>query len=168
MLEAIGAKEMEPALPVITHVDVGTGYYFGLLASLKINLSEVRSLVVSSNKLWALVACLSSSVVSVQGSSMAVLVTTDGIIIASDGILTSVTNGVSTFSRFCKIRQEGNTFYGAVGDYGIPGTKGDVWAMARKAVKSKTMLGIYDLIEPDMFENLPQIAIRNKVAAPKT
>jgi len=106
---------------------------------------------------------------SVFGSTMAVLITPDRIIIAADSVLTAVTNGSSSFNnKICKIRREGNTFYGAVGDDGVPGTKTDVWEIARTSIGSvKTIRNIYATVEPAIFGVLPEIVERNKVGDPK-
>jgi hypothetical protein len=101
---------------------------------------------------------------------MAVLVTDNRIIIVADGVLTNVLNGVGKPDPipFCKIRREGDVFYGAVGDYGAPNTKTDVWRMAKRAAQSKVMLSVYDIIEPAMFKQLPLIVERNKSGDPQT
>lgn len=159
---------MKPACPVTADVDIGRGHILSLLSYFKIDPSKKRFFVVSPCKLQVAASWLIFCIAYAKASSMAVLVTTDRVIIASDGILTSVKDGTSTPSQFCKIHREGRIFYGAVGDYGIPGTKDDLWNMARDAARSKTMLGIYEVIESKMLKSLPRIVRRNRIADPKT
>jgi hypothetical protein len=159
---------MKTACPVTANVDFGRGHILDLLSCFKIDPSKKRFFGVSPRKLRVAASWLIFCIAYVEASSMAVLVTADRVIIASDGILTSVKDGTSTPSQFCKIYREGRVFYGAVGDYGIPGTKDDVWNMAKDAAKSKTMLEIYKVIESKMLKSLPRIVRRNKNADPET
>lgn len=106
---------------------------------------------------------------SVSGSSLVGLITSNRVIIAADSIQTAVTDGVSSFDKICKIRREGNRFYGAVGDYGVPGTVADVWAIARNGVcRATTAEDVYNIVEPAVFAVLPDIVERNRIADPKT
>jgi hypothetical protein len=130
-------------------------------------ISPKRSFIVPSHKLWVIAVCLVSSAISACGSSLVALVTPERVIIATDGIETIFQNGQSTFHTICKIRQVGNTFYGVVGDYGNPNTQSDIWTVTESAVKrSRTILGIYDAVEPAVFKLLPDAIKRSRVTDP--
>lgn len=98
---------------------------------------------------------------------MAILVTSQTILIAADGIDTKTSNGVDTFEPYCKIRNQGSVFYAAAGDLSIPEIDFNVWTLARDAVRrSKTMQGISDRMERSVLARLPSIVESSKVADP--
>lgn len=104
---------------------------------------------------------------SVRGSSVAVVVTADRIIIAADSAQTAITNGARSFDTICKIGREGGTFYGAVGAYGISGTTSVLSIAQNAARESITITGLYDIVVPVMLNVLPEIVESNKISAPE-
>ena len=95
---------------------------------------------------------------------MAIVVTSQTILIAADGIDTRTVNGVDTFEPYCKIRSQGSVFFTAAGDLSIPELKFSVWRLAGDAVrKSKTISGISDRIEQSVLVRLPEIVERSRV-----
>ena len=119
-----------------------------------------------SHKLWIVASCL-FLVSSARATSVAIMVTSQSILIAADGIDTKTTNGVDSFEPYCKIRNLGSVFYAAAGDLSIPEIDFNVWTLARDAVrKSKTMRGISDRMERTVLARLPSIVERSKVVDP--
>jgi len=87
---------------------------------------------------------------------VAIIVTSQTILIAADGIDTRTVNGVDTFVPYCKIRNQGSVFFTAAGDLSIPELNFSVWRLAADAVrKSKTISGISDRIERSVLARLP-------------
>ncbi len=126
------------------------------------------TLVVAPHKLWIAAFCL-LLLPSAKGTSVAIMVTSHTILIAADGIETKTANGVDSFEPYCKIRNQGSVFYTAAGDLSIPEINFNLWALARDAVRnSRTMLGIYDLIERSVLARLPSVVARGKVADPSS
>jgi hypothetical protein len=104
---------------------------------------------------------------SAKGTSVAIMVTRDTILIASDGIETQTANGVDRFQPYCKIRNQGAVFYTAAGYHEIPEINFNLWTLARDAVReSKTMQGICDRIERSVLDRLRAVVERGKVADP--
>ncbi len=159
---------MRPSLPVAANVDVGAGYDFKVLSGSKIGRAVNGPLIVPSHKLWAVAALFGCSMFA-RGTSVVALVSIDNAIIATDSVETVVTDGVKSFAAVCKIHKQGQTFYSVAGDYGIPGTKTDIWNIAENAVKaSGTTVGIFDVVEPEIFKVIPDILIANKRFDPAT
>jgi hypothetical protein len=127
------------------------------------------TLVVSPHKLWVALFVISFFSGLARATSIVVLVTQDRIIIASDGVVTAVTNGVESFPKFCKIRTDGNVYYAIAGDYGAPQTELDVWKITSESVaKSPNIIGILDSTEAAILNQLKAIAERNRLGDPKT
>ena len=101
---------------------------------------------------------------SANRTAIVVVFSGDQIIIASDGVVTKIKNGVKTFPQFCKVRREGRFFYGISGDYGVPGTDYDVWKIAMESItRSKDIMGIYDAVKSAILPKVESIAARNEV-----
>jgi hypothetical protein len=118
------------------------------------------------HKLWIAASGL-FLVSSARATSVAIIVTSQSILIAADGIDTKTSNGVDSFEPYCKIRNQGSVFYAAAGDLSIPALNFNVWTLARGAVrKSKTMQGIADRMERSVLARLPSIVESSKSADP--
>jgi hypothetical protein len=103
----------------------------------------------------------------VKGTSVAIMVTRDTILIASDGIETQTANGRDRFEPYCKIRNQGRVFYTAAGYHEIPEIHFNLWTLASDAVReSKSVRGICDRIERSVLARMPSIVERGKVADP--
>ena len=161
---------MEPVLAVTTDVDVSAGNLVDQLTGAEIYCGKPRPLVVAPQKLWISTLCLIASLVPAYGTALVMLVTPGEIILAADSTLTAVSGGVSTFDgKTCKIRREGRRVYGAVGDYGTPGTEMDIWGIAKNAVKNaKTIKDIFRFVEPEIFRVVPELVRRSKIEAPES
>jgi hypothetical protein len=122
---------------------------------------------VPSAKLW--IAAIALLLVPAAGAtSVAILVTSQTILIAADGIDTKTTNGHDSFEPYCKIRSEGSVFYTAAGDLSIPEINFNLWTLARGAVRgSQSMQEIAGRIERSVLDRLPAVIERSKVADPR-
>ncbi len=130
--------------------------------------AKTDSFVVFPHKLWLTALCL-LLVPSAKGSSVAVIVTNSVIMIAADGVETKTTNDAESFEPYCKIRSEGTTFYTAVGIYGIPEINFDLWTLAKDAIRrSKTVVGIYEVIQSSILDRLPAVVERSKTVDKET
>lgn len=119
-------------------------------------------------KLWAASLCWLLVPATAKGTAIAIMVTADRILIAADSAGTmTATGGVGISELTCKIRQEGSVFYTAAGYYEIPELGFNLWSLGANSIrKSRTMTGIYDLIERSVLDRLPAIVDQAKVGDP--
>jgi hypothetical protein len=160
---------MEPVLPITIHVDFGARNNIDHCRHLSIDLRPALSSIVSSHKVGFAIIMLVVFAVLAKGTSIVLVVTNNRIIVASDGVVMKIEDGVSTFPPFCKIRKTGHVWYVVAGDYGMPGTTSDVWKIAENSIaRSKKITDIYTALSPTMLGQLPNIVERNRVGDPKT
>jgi len=148
---------MTPSFPIATPVDIGSYDRLNRLAGYQVSLTKICSFVISPHKLW-LAAIIMLSSVSAQGTSVAVIVADQFIVVAADGAAKTTFDGVEYFEKYCKIRSEGATFYTAAGSYWIPALNFDLWDLAAKEVRrSKRVSETIELIEPVIGRKFPSI-----------
>jgi hypothetical protein len=160
---------MKPLSPITAHVKISSSYIFRLFSGCKIKVPKVCPLVVPSHKLRLAAFCLIlSASPRANASSMSIIVTGDVIVIAVDGVQTSTTGGKINFHEYCKVRQEENVFFAAVGVYSIPDIQFDLWYIMRNAVmKSKTLAMILDATETAVLRRFQAVVNFSKSADPK-
>jgi hypothetical protein len=112
---------MKPRFSVAAHVNVGCKDNLHSL-SRKINPCDIHPLIVSSHKLWLTALCFFLLLApAASGTSIAIMVTGDRILIAADGAGATIAAGsIYRFEPYCKIRNQGSVFYTASGYYEVP------------------------------------------------
>ena len=155
---------MKPQFAIATYVDVGSCNEFRLMASSEILPTKVSPAAIPPQRLWLGMICLFLCALAAKGSSIAIIVTDSQIVIGADGVVTKTTNNVQSHLRSCKIRSERGVFYTIAGSYGIPEINFDAWAIAESAIRqSKTLEGVYDIIQPAILARLPNVVRRTKL-----
>jgi hypothetical protein len=152
MRDALGTKQMEPAFPIRTDVNVigaqivdskSRRFVLPPQSRTKQANSHIFRLITILLVFFSLGDCLSgTTVVVLRGPNYAIL--------GSDSMVTLVTGGTRTSAKACKIQQVNRVFVSAAGAVG-PAFGFDAIEIARRAVNSKatTLIAIANKFEKD-------------------
>jgi hypothetical protein len=162
--QALSAKKMEPRSCVTANVDVCCVEHLNLLASRRIKRPEVDLSIVPSNKVcFAILSFVLAF--PLFGTSEAIIVSADKIVIAADGAAGITIGNRKTVSKFCKTRHEGDKAYTMTGQYLL--NDFDVWAVLESAARrSKTVQDAIEAVQPVIYSHLPDIINYVKSANP--
>src|ERR1700722_1106893 len=121
---------MKPGLSITTNIKVRRRYILNaFIRTLKIG-EKSRAFIVSSHKAWILILLVAISATNLSATSVAVIVTPDFLIIASDSAVahTNPKGGeVTRIEQSCKMMSQENIFYIGVGEYSAPNLRFDLY-----------------------------------------
>lgn len=163
------SEHMEPRPSIATDINIYTAHEFHFISTIEINAGPATAPVVSPHKLWLTIILLLIALFTgnAEATTIVLFVGSDQIIIAADGVVTSMTDGHGAPQPFCKVRQSGETYYAIAGDYGPAKTDLDVWELVRTALgKSNSLADVYASARSVIMPKLKAIADKNKVADP--